>query len=302
MTLLHEFPLDLVMEIIELASSLDLFRQTACSLSLVSHEIQAWSDKYLYRNLYIRSGGECVSRDFMERFVSDDAPSRFKRARPYVLGFVSRQDSNPHENIVERLMAVCPNLCSLALWDLLLPVTFVSPGYVFPNLKRVCISDLSARTSESSHISFRHPAFEHVTHLDLASFELSEWSLVWSAGIDSMPSLTHVILDFTRVDDRPLPISQAVSHMPPTLQVLILLVENDDFEDLIGKEIDFRVVFLVEESDGSRIMLTGEVLRGDVNGNQGFHMWAGEIQECESYWSKADQVVKARRLLKAGRS
>ncbi|KAH8826088.1 hypothetical protein DL96DRAFT_1607143 [Flagelloscypha sp. PMI_526] len=287
MVLLEDLPVDLAREIIELAAASDTSRQTARSLSLVSREIQSWSDRFHFQNLVEDPSGP-EEKDFLAHFVSDQPSNRLKRARLYVLRFASRR-SYDHQGHIG-----CPNLTSLALWAVELPALFQHPNQSLPNLRRLCFSFVYGGASA---ISFRSPAFQNVTHMDLGAWAVEDWPTFWQAGTELMGSLTHLVLNgkSARTEERQNLISEAMSHMPPALRVLIVIVEEETLPDIVNEQYDPKVVFIVEHS--SLPSGFGEI-RGHVNGGDAFEMWSGEGNENLTYWSVAESVVEDRSMLK----
>jgi hypothetical protein len=133
--------------------------------------------------------------------------------------------------------------------------------------------------------------------MDLGGWDSYEWPTIWNAGVDALISLTHLLLNGSSANagERPDLISHYLCGMPPSLRILIVIVMEAALDDIPNEYYDQKVVFLVEEVGPSSPV--GEI-RENVNGHRAFTMWSGDVDECDTYWLKAESIVEARNVLR----
>ncbi|KAH8826068.1 hypothetical protein DL96DRAFT_1273945 [Flagelloscypha sp. PMI_526] len=294
----QDIPKDLARDIFELAAHPDRLSARATSLSLVSREVQSWTDICLFRNIAFKSTMRTrAERSFLDAIISDDRSPRLEQARKYVRT-ISSQDQPDPEGLIERFVSVCPLLESIALWHM-------SPKSQMLNLS---ISSLRKMTfyddmgKDSLHFSLRYPLFHSLTHLDLGGWSYKDWPRIRNAGIREMTSITHLVLSglsdgSIRVTEI---ISEMSSHLPPNLHLLFLLLDEGQVEELlmIGASFhyDSRVVVAIDDPDFGSFY---EALGVHVNDGIAWTSWTGETKWEESFWCQSNRLRDAKRLLEA---
>ncbi|KAH8826089.1 hypothetical protein DL96DRAFT_1816531 [Flagelloscypha sp. PMI_526] len=286
-------PKDIAREIIELAAlpTTDLSLRNATRLSLVSHEVQKWADKFLYRHIvfpYIRLSARAAF--FVETFVSDNPSLRMIRARSLVYTFSSRQ-SEDSLNHVGRFIALCSHLFSLALVSMR-PTPLIL-NLTIPSLRRM--------TFNSFHPvdSFQSPLFRPLTHLDLCASEIAQWEQLRTAGLTQMEYLSHLVLRATKSDQQlETVIIEAMTFLQPSLRLLLLVLDESLVNEFLMRREDIRYsprIVIAVDTPVPRPKY--EELGLDVNFSGRWKTWTGKLCEERTFWFKADQMLEATHLL-----
>ncbi|KAH8826086.1 hypothetical protein DL96DRAFT_1607140 [Flagelloscypha sp. PMI_526] len=265
-------PVDIARLIVEMASR-SLY--TACSLSLVSKEVQTWSDPFLFCTVVI-SVTDIVSKEmelFMDSFTAPTPTQRLLRARGYVQIVATQQLTDPNKRI-PRFLGCCSNLFSFCNWTQVLSSSFFDLHIM--SLKWLSLNGWV------EPLSFKSPVFQSITHLDLTGLNFSEWPDIWNANLGFIPSLTHLLLDASGPSDV---ISNDVlsiisSHLTPTIQLVLLSVKGVT-KGSITSDHDKRIAI---------------VEMGALNVYEEVWMtFSGPLQEGEAVWSHAEKLLKVQR-------
>ncbi|KAH8824195.1 hypothetical protein DL96DRAFT_1613351 [Flagelloscypha sp. PMI_526] len=275
-------PLDLAKLIIEFAASDDWSLRTSISLSLVSKEVQTWSDVYFFRDIVIEEDAiPLKTKTFMTEFSQENPPLRLHTARSHVRTFSTKQsdkeDTEDEEEVVFRFLALCSNLHSIALWHMSVPSGLLDLS--IPSLRR-----LSFGAGKHDQVSFSMPLFNSITHLEIAGYNSSEWPALWSAGLRSIPSLTHLALDALPLSDCQ---SDLLKRLPASFSlVLVRNIETYESELMQGVD-DPRIVVFTDSDDIGLPFL-------DIF-SDGFHAWTGQQPEEETYWVQGEKLSAKQR-------
>ncbi|KAJ7480095.1 hypothetical protein B0H11DRAFT_1725478 [Mycena galericulata] len=203
-------PLDLERTIFEMTARGD--PSTALRIILVAHRCRSWIEPILYRSVVIRQSSWNLPL-FLRTLESK--PAHFAklikaiRIDPYII---------LNEPAVCRILSICTGIVHLV--DLsygCTPFSVLSPL----RLERMCISlDVVDGLAESAY--FRHPAFAHLTHLQVLDSS-KKWSQIPFADL---PSLTHLALQnyITEIRSANVPILQAILTSCLRLEVLVVYI------------------------------------------------------------------------------
>ncbi|KAH8825410.1 hypothetical protein DL96DRAFT_183672 [Flagelloscypha sp. PMI_526] len=292
------FPLDIAQNIIERAAEGD--RRTAACLSLVSKQVQLWSDRQFYKHIVIQSSREAK---LLDQFMFIQSPSnRLIRGLIETTLFTwdpSGMDPwSPNEGFAP-ILKYCPNLQSLYLWGAKVPILL--PGNHTPlRLQRLsCPGELfhlemppDSATAFGRHLpDFTHPIFSHVTHLDIGHSYTVRWD--WR-GFRDLPALTHLHLD-TRlcIGGQIKEITDNITpHFPPNLQICILHLDNwwtrysDGFQELVEGRIHPQIlVTMYQQRESEWVLLT------EANGATYVAEFSKSGAFDESLWSKGMDIL-----------
>ncbi|KAH8806975.1 hypothetical protein DL96DRAFT_586432 [Flagelloscypha sp. PMI_526] len=280
-------PLDILQEIIELAAESDWSLEIASALSLVSKGVQFWSDKYLFQNIviYEDSVPKAMSA-FLVDFVQDDRSPRYELARFHVRRFATNGVENTNETF--NFIYHCPHLVSIALWNI--PISDTLLNVSLPYLRHLTFSSYKKKSAQS----FKAPLFDHITHLDLFGFYVTEWQTLFSNGLSVMPILQYLILNGNGkygANPTPTDMAKLSQNIAPSIRVLAVAI--DDLVDLalMGGNYDPRI-----------IMVTNGLKGGDDTENPfveitsgGFRSWTGERPEEETIWAQIERIHHAKK-------
>ncbi|KAH8818788.1 hypothetical protein DL96DRAFT_1621944 [Flagelloscypha sp. PMI_526] len=289
-------PPELLMLIVSFAAA--SCPRTATKLSLVSRQVQSWSDPHIFRNIVIEDdcgAPEQLEEDY-ELVVAEDASPRLLRARTYVRTFSSRQ-SDTTESQFCKFFSLCPNLFSIAFWEAPLPLDMASLS--FPTLRRMAFQ-------ETKGLSLESLLFKTVTHLDLVGWTFSRLP---DLGVKRMTSLTHLMLSSWSIDtshDE----EELLKGAAPCLRLLILRL-NDDYPMPAGDLRKYVPCVLPvaspeeyedeDEDEGEKKEVEKEEVPGipnfDVCGDKAFKEWCGKTPEEDSFWLKAEKLLESLRKL-----
>ncbi|KAH8824209.1 hypothetical protein DL96DRAFT_1613387 [Flagelloscypha sp. PMI_526] len=267
-------PLDLARLVIEFTASADWSLQTVTALSLVSKEVQSWSDRYLFRDIVVGDDGLPRTEEFMRDFAQDNAPIRFQTARSYVRTF-STQATDGDERLALKFLLCCTNIHSIAFWHMTIPSPLRDRS--IPSLER-----LSFSPGDDARLSFSAPLFRTITHLEIAGYDSSDWPVLWSAGLSSMPSLTHLVLD-ALPDVKPH--IHLLSNLPDSVRIIMLRFGRITQATRVAD--DPRIVcFASQEQNASEGFPHLDIFV------EGFHTWTGKKFEDETYWTIGERLLQ----------
>ncbi|KAH8832124.1 hypothetical protein DL96DRAFT_1706505 [Flagelloscypha sp. PMI_526] len=240
-----DLPTELIIRVIEEAA---VHKPTACSLSLVSKNVQALSDKYLFYN--VTSDYQNGPMAWMMKWMVSNPvakSSRLQRARSFLHVFRSLSIG---KKLLPKILARCPNLSSLS-------VTRLHPTVLDVSHPKLCQLQLQQGGDlYSNPDAFSDALFDGITHLSLNNtfidlFPIALWSL---------PQLTHLHMRYnyhyhwySSFSVSRANIVQPWTHEVPP-QVVIIFIEIVLVEDralllkvLLEGQVDIRFVLLVEE-------------------------------------------------------
>ncbi|KAH8795950.1 hypothetical protein DL96DRAFT_1192639 [Flagelloscypha sp. PMI_526] len=151
----------------------------ALSLSLVSKEVQSWTDPQLFRFLHCSARGwfqDALVEGIIAELCSPTASPRLARARNYVRVIACRNHISDVTQI-GKWLATFPYLTQIALGSTTLPPNPSKPHFDFtksyPYLKRVYLGDLGPYKHflpPSIHLGgFTTPFWKAITHLQVCS-------------------------------------------------------------------------------------------------------------------------------------
>ncbi|KAH8826081.1 hypothetical protein DL96DRAFT_1681289 [Flagelloscypha sp. PMI_526] len=294
----QDIPKDLVQDIFELAASSDNSRRSAIHFSLVSREVQSWTDKFLFRNIVVplnRSNAKQVA--FLDAFISNNRPPRFERARKYIRSFFF-QDSDDSHGRIERFVMLCPKLHSIALW-----ARSPKPALLDAKISSLRMMTLYDDGSLVDSLSFlRCPIFLSLTHLDLGSWHFGQWHRIRDAGIRELISLTHLVVNGAE-DNAPsvkVIIPDVTSQFPPNLRFLLLLFEEDQIMELLSIEPEFqydpRIAIAIDSPLPHSPYASLEV---QVNTRNAWAAWKGEVAWEDTFWCQSEELKTSKMLLQA---
>ncbi|KAH8818789.1 hypothetical protein DL96DRAFT_1820188 [Flagelloscypha sp. PMI_526] len=291
-------PTELVTLIVSLAAA--SCPQTAAKLSLVSRQVQSWSDPHIFRNI-VFGDDSWSAEDLDEHFslaIADDASPRLVRGRSYIRTFSSKQYEKSTGQFC-KFISLCPNIFSIAFWDAELPLGITSLS--IPTLRRMSFQ-------ETSGLSLQSPLFKTVTHLDLAGWKFSSLPTL---GVRNMTSLTHLVLSSATIDVSHVE-EEVLKGAAPSLRLLILRLYEDapplPAEDLRKLRKSLPCVLPLtapeecedEEGEGEKGEIEKEevpwLASFDVSCDTAFEEWCREIPEEDSFWHKAEKLLENLRL------
>ncbi|KAH8828925.1 hypothetical protein DL96DRAFT_1708097 [Flagelloscypha sp. PMI_526] len=308
----HRLPLDILRLLLEFSASANI--ESARALSLVSKEVQQWTDPHLFqtvKGLGLRySGDRMPDATLLERVCMSDASPRLIRARKHV-HTVAWERNVPHKSSIEPVLKYFPHLVQLCLWSNIFPYRQSQFGSQrehfeitrsYPSLRRLatCIYSLL----NISPNAFGSPFWMTITHLHVRYFIAisSQGSPLQLPLFATMKSLTHLALSPVSgegEDDSNLAFSRVGGAFPLSLNVCLLGMRapiNVDreqwFSELvaIGLQVDERIVlwsvFPVDYTDGQLVP--------NRNDSDNFQAWCGVPDGVQTFWEMAEAIVKKR--------
>ncbi|KAF5386456.1 hypothetical protein D9757_005926 [Collybiopsis confluens] len=211
---LQDLPVELQRSILEVTARMDL--KTALNLSLVCHQLHEWIQPLIYEMVTLGRGDVALFLRTMAMFPADF----FVR---YVKRLCLTVSVRPHD--ARTILQTCTGVSNLACWVDFMGISPASPFrhlfYPLP-LRRLSI--------EVGH--FRQLGFsECVWTGSLTCLDIVFWDqgpLVLSE-LRFLPSLARLSLYLSQSDvDEPSLLS--ILSATPTLQILVLVVEEDDLD------------------------------------------------------------------------
>ncbi|KAF7341869.1 hypothetical protein MSAN_02042500 [Mycena sanguinolenta] len=239
---------------------------------LVAKRVRAWLEPMLYKYLSVSHSHPADWKDQPSRLVhmSSEQCRRILKSKPpsffqnhvHHLAFTNLLD----EETVRRVLSCCTGIRSLAIFQM-------DPNSIFlPLIQAAPLVRLSVRFDQlcdpRSH--FEPTAFPHLTHLDLST---STNTSCWTRDLVSLPSLTHLLVYWSKTTTLPF---RTVLADCKTLEVLICRIDHFTqvpyYDYFAG---DIRAV----------TMFSAKFLPN----------WEREMIGGEDYWFVADEFVRRRR-------
>ncbi|KAH8824197.1 hypothetical protein DL96DRAFT_1613353 [Flagelloscypha sp. PMI_526] len=211
----------------------------------------------------------------MKDFTQDNPTHRFKRAAMHVRNFSTKQ---PHDGarLTTEFLCACPKLFSIVFWHMTIPTPLFEIS--MPGLRR-----FSFHPHRS--LSFTAPLFHSITHLEIAGYDSKYWPFLWSAGLSSLPSLTHLALDAQPHSE----LQEALlEDLPSSIRVILLRV-GDLSETRRFANYSHVVCFTDEMKDATRDLPFLYVFSDDA-----FYIWTGKPSEEESFWIQGERWLEKR--------
>ncbi|KAH8822375.1 hypothetical protein DL96DRAFT_1620854 [Flagelloscypha sp. PMI_526] len=234
-----ELPFELVAIIVSLAARED--QQTGVALTLVSSEIQAIADAFLFQDVYFRKHQDTTN--MLKAMASTSCSSRLVRARAHVASIRQYPYGKFDRDVLEGVLRNCPNLQILAARALPRPaLTIPLPS----GLKTLAVTVDSVLHDMWPPLEPQeHPFFRSITHLIVertkGSFHLQK------------SSLTHLFMGCMSQATPPW-----ILPPPPHLQLALVYFMPEDFDNIVLKpsfmaiqyqgKVDKRFVLVVPPS------------------------------------------------------
>ncbi|KAH8828898.1 hypothetical protein DL96DRAFT_1595904 [Flagelloscypha sp. PMI_526] len=304
----HNLPHDILRLLFEYSASTST--GSAKMLSLVSKEVQGWTDPYLFKT--IQELGDTYSgisaTSVLGRMLMTDASPRIVLARNYVRALAWRKFI-PNLSYIRQALESFPNLTQLCLWGSLFPshargsndrLFSFAVTQNYPSLRRVatCIESPSNISSNS----FGSPFWMNITHLQVKYSRTisSSVSALELPLFTNMSSLTHLSLLCTAGGSEAntdLAFSRVRNNFPPSL-ILCLLdlkapldVDRKHWLDEMASssfKVDKRIVMWssVLEDDADEVVVS--------DGSDGFQAWCEFQDGLQTFWEKGESVLKRR--------
>ncbi|KAH8828889.1 hypothetical protein DL96DRAFT_1789646 [Flagelloscypha sp. PMI_526] len=307
MEAIHGLPLDILRLLFEFSASTNI--ESAKVLSLVSKEVQSWTDPHLFqivRKFGTNSSG-ISETSLLGQMCIPDASPRIILARNYVRSLVWDK-SVPKGSYTEQALKLFPNLTQLCLWQNIFPANRKDPlkqdfetTQSYPSLRRVatCLySQLSVPPN-----AFSSPFWMTITHLQVRS--VIQISFMHSAFqlplFIPMTSLTHLAIsrfaDVVELDTN-LALSRVRGTFPPSLTLCLLdlmpygsVSLRHWFEDMTEAclKIDERIVMWWPDPRGDIDEMAV------VRSNDPFQDWCRVQDGAQTFWEMGEAVLKRRR-------
>ncbi|KAH8823394.1 hypothetical protein DL96DRAFT_1617455 [Flagelloscypha sp. PMI_526] len=302
---INNLPLDVLRLLFEYAASSNL--ESAQALSLVSNEVQLWTDPHLFHTVKRKSHQGPYRICLVDRMCLPDASSRLVQARNYVR-VAAWEDFAPFSSIKEALEN-CPNIVQLCLWGNVFPFQPNDSSYPsfeiiqsYPSLRRV-----ATHVNDVSHIppsAFSSPFWMTITHLQLNYYDaISSSVTAFQVPLfTTMTALTH--LAFFATDHgahKELDYNQALSRIRDsfspslTLCLLSLMAPRDASRDTwlvemvrTCRKVDDRIVLwlMAPEDSVDDVVITKS---GDA-----FQAWCGVQDGVRTFWEIGEDILKKR--------
>ncbi|KAH8814745.1 hypothetical protein DL96DRAFT_1684985 [Flagelloscypha sp. PMI_526] len=306
----HNLPLDILRLLLEFSASAWL--ESAKALSLVSREVQGWTDPHFFQ---IVEGSFLFGEyriSLLDRMCMSDASPRLVLARNYVRAAAWR-NFVPQQSYIKQALDHFPNLVQLCLWNNVFPFepkngswSSLQPFEItqkYPSLRRVatCLNDLLNVPQNA----FGSPFWTTVTHLHLTySHAISSRHSPFELPLFvTMPSLTHIalstILGGRNERNVDLAFSRVTATLPPSLKLCLLYITPPQNEPrrpwlarmvITSHEFDERIVMWSMTPEDN----TDELVGTSVDDN--FRAWCGAQLEdgAHTYWEMGEAVLKKR--------
>ncbi|KAH8828871.1 hypothetical protein DL96DRAFT_1814184 [Flagelloscypha sp. PMI_526] len=306
----HILPLDILRLLFEFSASNSL--ETARTLSLVSKDVQRWTDPHLFQIVHGIGIDYTISErsrtSLLNQMCMSDASPRLVLARSYARA-ATWMEHIPDKTCVHRALDSFPNLTQLCLWANIFPfgAEFLDSRRLseitqcYPSLRRLatCLSDRGFLPPRA----FESPFWMTITHLQVnyyhpASSSQSPFQLPLFTAMSSLTPLALLGMTSEREHDIYLAFSRVRETFPRSLCLCLLsLVGLPDvdrgqwFEEMasISRNVDERIVLLafVQEGTSDEIVF--------ANGSDNFHEWCGVHDGVQTCWEMGEAVLKRRR-------
>ncbi|KAH8823242.1 hypothetical protein DL96DRAFT_1617016, partial [Flagelloscypha sp. PMI_526] len=307
-----DIPFDIVQLLVEFSASSSLI--AACSLSLVSHECQSWSDVYLFR--FIVEPKE-IKKDtvsnLLAKMCGPDASPRLLRARQHVRS-LSWYEHIQSETLLYNLghyLSLLPNVVQLCLWKNYL--LELANDYKFdlaishPNLRRVYTRSYILETLPAA--KFDCSFWTTITHLQLEPHNslYKDDSPFVHPLFANLNRLTHLAIGKPRhfgynaqsATNLDVVISRVRSSFPSSLMLCLLCIEVE----LVAESTLRRITNLRLGNVDERIVLWAMpylgkeyVVRGDGYDSDTFEVWCGIPDGKETFWEVGTSIQQTRKL------
>ncbi|KAH8828890.1 hypothetical protein DL96DRAFT_1814195 [Flagelloscypha sp. PMI_526] len=307
MDTVHSLPLDILRLVFELSASTSV--ESAQVLSLVSKEVQRWTDPHLFQ--IVRKAGhnsfEISKTSLLEQMCMPDASPRIIVARNYVRSLVLDKFASKGSHFPEQALEIFPNLTQVCVWGNIFPLKgmgSLSQNFEitqsYPCLRRIatCL-DSQANVPPNA---FGSPSWMNITHLQVRSYRpiSSDGSAFQLPLFISMTSLTHLAL--SRMIDKEeynadLAFSRVRKTFPPSLILCLLdlmpsgtLAINHWYRDMTNRclKVDERIVMWWT---GPKYDV-GEMVARTHNS---FQDWCRVQDGEQTFWEMGEAVLKRRR-------
>ncbi|KAH8828896.1 hypothetical protein DL96DRAFT_1708068 [Flagelloscypha sp. PMI_526] len=299
----HILPLDILRLLLEYSASISF--KSAQTLSLVSKEVQQWTDPYLFQTVQGARDNHSSMPYLLDRMCMTDASPRFVLARNYVRA-IAWKGALSKRSSVKHALDCFPNLTQLCLWGNLFPFRSWHDKYVvesleitqnYPSLRRVATGIYTQLGLPPD--AFGSPFWMTITHLqvnysDAISLDASAFQLPL---FTTMSSLTHLAL-FPHTtwseSNTDLALSRVRHSFPPSLSLCLL--------SFVAPEGIDRRLWLAKVANASlkvdkRIVISTSVMEDNemvTEYGDTFQAWC-EVQDgLWTFWEIGEAVLKDR--------
>ncbi|KAH8822580.1 hypothetical protein DL96DRAFT_1714038 [Flagelloscypha sp. PMI_526] len=293
-------PLDVGRTVFGLAASQDL--TTAKMLSLVSKNVQTWSDVHLFRHILTSSPapGTDPVVGMLDLMLNSDSVTRYVRARAYVTTVRWQASKLLLSNIIPNLLLLCPNLTFLQLRQ-----AFPSEGYHLQTLRlrflQIDLHDPEESSPKRAAGLLTSPCFQTVVYLHPLYFDSFGWDLVRCGALNNFSRLRVLCLPTSSVRKGCL-LQHVVEHcqcMPAQLELLILVlgissVQEPGLHELRLGLVDPRIIIGLPSSAQDRTE-NEWVLFGDL-----YELSPKDLEVPPTFWDKALQILRTRSGISQG--
>ncbi|KAH8828919.1 hypothetical protein DL96DRAFT_1595972 [Flagelloscypha sp. PMI_526] len=288
----RNLPLDILRLLLEYSASTRF--ESARVLSLVSKEVQSWTDPHFFQtvNALFYSGKYAISS--LDRMCMPDASPRLVLARNYVRA-VAWRSYVPKPFYVKQALENFPDLAQVCIWSTVFPFqpedtssqSSLRPFVItqmYPPLRRVatCIDGLSTVPPNA----FGSPFWTTVTHLHLNYYRAL-----------SLPDSPFQQAFFNE-DDFELAFTRVTANLPPSLKLCLLALtpSRDSLRRpwlakmvTISQNFDKRIVMW------SRMFVDNSDELVGTSDEDNFQAWCKFQDGAHTYWEMGEDVLKKRR-------
>ncbi|KAH8798397.1 hypothetical protein DL96DRAFT_1720519 [Flagelloscypha sp. PMI_526] len=263
--------------------------ESARTLSLVSQEVQLWTDPFLFRCICQHEFS--TPYQLLDQMCSHYASPRLVRARSYVraIGWKSPM----MERNLPQYLATLPNISQLCMW---VQTNYFTGGQtVYSSLRRLF-------SSASQTNSFNLPFWSTITHLHLYTVrtmvETFEQPL-----FGSMIQLSHLAIGtLDRYWKEEPDIAAAVECVrrafPPSLRLCLLSLDiqvrpsnHAQLQELCDGKVDNRIVVCLPTKP--TLQLNGLLVLNSRD-HTTYLQWCVDQAESDTYWEKGEEIQAGR--------
>ncbi|KAH8828918.1 hypothetical protein DL96DRAFT_1679452 [Flagelloscypha sp. PMI_526] len=277
----HNLPLDILRLLLEFSASASI--KSAKALSLVSKEVQAWTDPHLFQIVKGRFIDLKYRISLLDRMCMSDASPRLVLARNYVRAVAWRRFQDSSSQSSEELSVIIQKYLAL-------------------RRVAICIDSGLNVTPDA----FESPFWTTVTHLYLNSYRpiSSPRSSFQQCLFVTMPSLMHLAL-YVIVGpgeiDAELAFSRVTQTFPLSLKLCLfgfyhprtgnkqpLITEMAS----ISQKFDERIVMwsMIPEDNSDEVV--------GVSVDDSFQAWGVVQDEVQTFWQMGEAVLKKKQVLR----
>ncbi|KAH8828893.1 hypothetical protein DL96DRAFT_1595886 [Flagelloscypha sp. PMI_526] len=306
----RSLPLDILRLLFEFSASTSF--NSALALSLVSKEVQRWTDPYLFET--VQKTGENYSgipeTSLLGQLFMSNASPRIVVARSYVRT-LAWDKFVPQDSYVKKALDIFPNLVQLCLWGNIFPY---QPQDSFSRHFEITQTHTSLRRiatclhnrSKAPPNGFGSPFWMNITHLQIRYLDAvsSSESAFQVPLFTSMSSLTHLALSPFASENDPdadLAFSRAKASFPPSLILCLLALKSSR----VVAPMSIRS-WLSEMTDAclkidERIVMWWTIPKDDVDesavvkSRDSFQEWCRVQDGAQTYWDMGEAILKRRR-------